>query len=207
MTNKKMTQMHNKAMHRSEALQRSQRRRKRARIVLPVIVALGVLALGIGIFAANRQANDPRLNLDAVKRFNVPRQAQHVEGPVNYPQKPAVGGDHAGQWQNCGFYSQPIRNENAVHSLEHGAVWIGYSPDLPEEEIDRLESLAANEDLALVSPVADMEAPVVASSWGRQLAVDSASDPRLKKFLDRFVNGPLTPEPGASCSGGVSSAG
>src|SRR5215208_5439695 len=52
----------------------------------------------------------------------------HVRGRINYPQNPPVGGPHNPVWQKCGFYSKPVRNEHAVHSMEHGAVWITYRP-------------------------------------------------------------------------------
>jgi hypothetical protein len=66
----------------------------------------------------------------------------HVKGSVDYRQSPPVGGDHASIWQNCGFYSGPVRNETAVHSMEHGAVWITYRPGLPTEQVDKLRELA-----------------------------------------------------------------
>jgi uncharacterized protein DUF3105 len=66
----------------------------------------------------------------------------HVKGSVDYRQGPPVGGDHASIWQNCGFYSGPVRNETAVHSMEHGAVWITYRPGLPTEQVDKLRELA-----------------------------------------------------------------
>ena len=66
----------------------------------------------------------------------------HVKGSVDYMQSPPVGGDHASIWQNCGFYSEPVRNETAVHSMEHGAVWITYRPGLPTEQVDKLRELA-----------------------------------------------------------------
>src|SRR5215212_3432936 len=53
----------------------------------------------------------------------------HVDGPVEYPQTPPVGGNHSPVWQNCHYYDTSVPNERAVHSLEHGAVWITYSPD------------------------------------------------------------------------------
>ena len=60
-------------------------------------------------------------------------ERDHVETAVEYPQTPSVGGDHNPAWQNCGFYDSEVAPENATHSLEHGAVWIGYSPDLADD--------------------------------------------------------------------------
>ena len=88
--------------------------------------------------------------------------------PVSYPQRPPVGGDHSPIWQNCGFYDDPIANENGVHSLEHGVVWITYRPDLSQDQVNALRRLARNERHILVSPFPGLPAPVVASAWGRQ---------------------------------------
>jgi hypothetical protein len=125
----------------------------------------------------------------------------HVDGPVTYPQVPPVGGPHNPVWMNCGIYDKPIPNENAVHSLEHGAVWITYLPDLPEAAVEQLRGLVRGHDHALLSPYPGLPAPVVASAWGVQLRATGADDPRLAKFVATYENGPQTPEPGAVCSG------
>ncbi len=128
----------------------------------------------------------------------------HSEDPISYEQDPPVGGNHAPTWLPCGFYDQPVASEQAVHSLEHGAVWITYQPDLPDEQVEVLRKLAEDESFVLVSPYPDLLAPVVASAWGRQLAIDSATDPDLQQFVSAFQQGPQTPEPGAPCTGGTS---
>ena len=127
----------------------------------------------------------------------------HVDGPVQYAQTPPVGGDHAPVWQNCGFYREPVANENAVHSLEHGAVWVTYSPDLPAPQVDILRDLAADQSYVLVSAYPGLPAPVVASAWGVQLRLPSAGDRRLRTFVDRYRQSPRAPEPGAPCSGAL----
>ena len=50
---------------------------------------------------------------------------------VAYNRFPPVGGPHDGTWANCNgiVYATAVRNENMVHTLEHGAVWITYNPD------------------------------------------------------------------------------
>lgn len=128
---------------------------------------------------------------------------QHVSGPVSYPQTPPVGGPHSPLWQNCGIYDEPIPNEQAVHSLEHGAVWITYLPTLAADEIDRLRQLAREQSHLLLSPYPDLPAPIVASAWGVQLKLDRADDARLSRFIGDFVNNPAAPEPGAPCNNSV----
>jgi hypothetical protein len=129
---------------------------------------------------------------------------QHTEGPVEYDQNPPVGGMHSPVLQNCGFYDEPVGNEHAVHSLEHGAVWITYDPDLPASDVAKLEALAEDHDYLLISPYEGVPSPVVASAWGVQLQLEGVDDPYLIAFIDYFEQGPQNPEPGAACSGGTS---
>ena len=137
-----------------------------------------------------------------VQHFEVTERA-HVQTPVIYPQTPPVGGNHAPIWQNCGFYDRPIANENAVHSLEHGAVWITYRPDVPLEEVEFLHQFARRQPYTLVSPFPDASAPVVASAWGHQLQLDSGKDPRLSQFVRLFRIDLQAPERGGPCTGGI----
>lgn len=140
---------------------------------------------------------------DAAEEVDIGEAGQHTEGEVDYEQNPPAGGEHNPVWQNCGVYEEPIRNETAVHSLEHGAVWITYRPSLPDGQVQQLEELAQGESYVLVSPMEDLPSPIVASAWGNQLQVQEASDESLEQFKSAFIQGPQTPEPGAACSGGV----
>lgn len=148
-------------------------------------------------------------NRAAIVVFDIARYSRSVaEGLGRYEQTPPVGGNHAGVWQNCGFYSEPIVAEQGVHSMEHGAAWITYRSDLPADQVDRLRSLAEGESFVLVSAWdSGLPTPVVASAWGRQLEATSASGPRLEEFVRAFQVGPNTPEPGAPCTAGVGDPG
>jgi hypothetical protein len=124
--------------------------------------------------------------------------AGHSELPVNYPQVPPVGGLHNPIWQQCGFYAEAVPSEKAVHSLEHGAIWITYRPDLPQAEIDALATLGRSRNLVLVSRWdSGLPAPVVVTAWGRQLRLQSPSDPRLLEFVRLYAN--QGPEINAPC--------
>ncbi len=126
----------------------------------------------------------------------------HVTGTVLYPQTPPVGGDHNATPLTCGGYEKPVPNENAaVHSLEHGAVWITYQPGLAAVQLAALKGLVRGNDYRLLSPYTALPAPIVVTAWGTQLSVSSADDPRLAKFVRVYTQGPTTPEPGAVCQG------
>lgn len=129
--------------------------------------------------------------------------AEHTTDSVNYAQNPPAGGDHNPAFLNCGIYDQPVKSENAVHSLEHGAVWVTYQPDLPQSQVDKLRQMVRGHSHLLLSPYPNLPAPVVASAWGIQLQLPGADDSRLARFLKKYEQGPQTPERGAECSGGT----
>jgi len=142
---------------------------------------------------------------DDVKTYDVGPAGKHPSGDVDYEQSPPAGGPHNPVWQNCGFYDEPVSDENAVHSLEHGAVWITYSPDLPQDQVDELKNISDSESYVLVSPYPDLPSntPVVASAWGKQVGLSGSDDPDLESFIQAYRQGPQTPEPGAVCTGGT----
>ncbi|HEY7053289.1 MAG TPA: DUF3105 domain-containing protein [Mycobacterium sp.] len=168
--------------------------------IVPTAAVLIAVALGGGVAAA--APNDKAtVEPPGVQTFPIPDR-HHVQGTVDYPQNPPVGGPHNPVWQNCGFYSHPVTNENAVHSLEHGVVWITYAPDLPAAAVTTLRSLATQPHL-LISAYVGLPSPVVASAWGKQLQLDDATDPRLQAFVDAFSFGQQAPEPHGPCERGV----
>jgi hypothetical protein len=125
-----------------------------------------------------------------------------VEGPVEYDRLPPTNGDHDPLWQNCGFYDEPIEDRHAVHSMDHGVVWITYREDLPAEQVGELRPYG-EERYVIVSPYTEQEAPVIATSWRVQLELDGADDPRLREFVDQFRVSEIAPLSGNRCVGGV----
>ncbi len=129
--------------------------------------------------------------------------ALHVEGRVYSPDEVPAGGEHAPVWINCGFYANQVPAENVVHALEHGAVWLSYQPNIPQQSIETLRGFARPLEKVVVSPVPGQTAPVMATAWGFQLELQSADDHRLEQFVNEFAGALTAPEPGGACSGGV----
>ena len=126
---------------------------------------------------------------------------KHVRGRVAYAQVPPVGGDHDDVWLECGRYDKPLPNENAVHDLEHGVVWITYRPDMSASDVALLADSLPTE--GIMSPYDGLPAPAVVTVWGIQLQLTGADDPRLPLFIEEYGDGASSPEPGASCAGGA----
>ena len=122
--------------------------------------------------------------------------------PIEYDRSPPTNGDHDPLWQNCGVYEEPIKDRHAVHSLDHGIVWITHQPDLPANQTEELRSYGSEENV-IVSPYPGQDAPVTVTSWRVQLELEDATDPRLRRFVDGFRNSELAPLSGNRCTLGV----
>lgn len=127
----------------------------------------------------------------------------HVEGALHGEGEVPAGGEHNPVWLNCGYYDSEVDSEFAVHSLEHGAVWITYDPSIGQEAVDQLRGLVRRDRKIIVSPVASLEDPVLVTAWANQLHLDSADDARIDQFVNEFAGSSDAPEPGGSCRGGV----
>lgn len=125
----------------------------------------------------------------------------HRPDRITYPMNPPVGGDHNPAWLNCGVYTVTLPAELAVHSLEHGAVWITYLPDLPADQVTTLKALTKAGDFRLLSPNPGQDSPIIMTAWGVQLKLQSTDDPRVQEFIGRYENPTDGPEYGAPCSG------
>ncbi|MEV3994973.1 DUF3105 domain-containing protein [Streptomyces halstedii] len=129
----------------------------------------------------------------------------HVTTEVTYPMEPPVGGDHNPAWLNCDgvVYEKAVPNVNAVHALEHGAVWVTYNGKAADADVRELASRVEKTAYALMSPYEGQAGAVMLTAWGKQVTVDGAEDPRVEQFFTKYVQGAQTPEPGAPCTGGV----
>jgi Protein of unknown function (DUF3105) len=177
-----------------------------AATVAMVVFAGAVIGYAVHQVQAKNGTKPDALAADAAKietisLVNFPSR-NHVTTPVNYPQSPPMGGDHDAEWADCTgtVYASPIRNENAVHGLEHGAVWVTYQPGISAAELDSLKRRVNGINYMMLSPYPGLKTKVSLQSWGHQLFVDSTDDPRIDRFItDLRVNSATAPEFGASC--------
>jgi len=175
----------------------ARQQRSRNMLILLPVVAIVLALLAVVAYRAWQP------EIEGITKVAAAPGSQHDDQlQIAFGGLPPLGGPHASQWQNCGIYTEPVLPQYAIHSMEHGAVWISYNPDLPEDQVAALQALVRGQSEILLSPYPDQTGPIVLSVWDRQLTVNAADDNRISTFIDRYRNR-SGPEAGASCTGGI----
>lgn len=170
------------------------------------VVVFAAAVISYAVIQVNRSKEnevESKDEIDGIETFDYAAGQDHVTTEVDYTESPPVGGPHDGNWADCTgtVYDVDIRHENAVHGLEHGAVWITYNPDqVSDADVATLAELVEGENGRMLSPYAGLDSPISLQSWNNQLKVDSVDDIRIQQFADflTFRTGEF-PEPGATC--------
>jgi hypothetical protein len=100
----------------------------------------------------------------------------------DYQTNPPTSGPHNPDWYEDGVYepgSTP-RLGMLVHTLEHGRINVQYKPGTPQETVDRLEALLAEQSegyhMLLYENTTGMDAQVAASAWGHLVTCPRMND-------------------------------
>jgi hypothetical protein len=180
-------------------LRRQQVEREKRMRALRIWIPIGVVALGMVALLLARLTEGEVEGAVFVEAAIANQHDEDIE--YGFGGIPPTGGVHRPTWQNCGIYDQPVAAEYAIHSLEHGAVWVTYHPDLPAEDVITLQDLVRGQSYVILSPYPDQDAQLVLTAWDVQLQLDSVADERIQQFIDRYqrTRGPES----AACSGGI----
>ncbi|MFR9729599.1 DUF3105 domain-containing protein [Saccharopolyspora sp. MS10] len=156
-------------------------------------------------FKPSQENPDPSKGIPGVEFADYPGQ-QHVtpQQRVAYDKTPPFGGPHDGIWADCTgvVYPNPVRTENMVHSLEHGAIWIAYDPArIDEAGREKLARRVDGTNYSMMSPYPGMDSPISVQSWGHRLKLDDPDDPRIDQFFAALKENPnnVYPEVGGAC--------
>jgi hypothetical protein len=188
-----------KALVEKRRAEAAQRRRRRNLITL-VAGLLLVAALAAAVVSQLGKARLPS-TIEGLRTFSGLSRDHALDIDLQDEGRPPAGGAHHPQWQNCGVYREPVETINGLHSLEHGAVWLSYHPDLPAEQVALLEAFADDDPFVLVSPYPGQESPIIATAWGAQVDIEQAPDGRIDLFVQTYRD--AGPEAGAVCAGGL----
>lgn len=185
--------------------QRNIARRKRNKTLAWVLSGVGAVAV-VGLVVASfiltprpvtYESANGSMSIAGVETFE--HVTEHVMETVDYDENPPAGGPHSPRWLTCDVYQEPVKNEYAVHSLEHGAVWVTYDPtQVDEETVGKLAALTPD-TYAILSPYEGMDTPIALSAWNAQLKLDAFDEGKVKDFYTNYWRSNQVPEPGAMC--------
>ncbi len=190
-----MTSRGKKASRREERREAARARARRRRLLILVsVIGLSAVLIAFLVFRPTPE------ELTAVETFPAQGRSHLSEGEAapNYNSDPPTSGDHSPSAAPCGIYTQEIPDVLQVHNLEHGTIVVQYSPDLPSEQIEDLESFARSKPShILLAPRAGMDHPVVLTSWTRMLRLDDLDVDAADLYYEEFVFS--GPEVGVPC--------
>ncbi len=171
---------------------------KKAFIVSGILVVI----LGLAVFLYMQDVENSKLTVNE-QATETPAIGQEIEnqgqGHINpgtlqpYNSNPPTSGPHYAQAANWGVYSNPLEDEQAVHNLEHGGIWISYK-DIDEETKTLLENIAkANRGSVIMSPRPNNDSKIAIASWTRLEKLESYDEAKILEFIRANKN--KSPEP------------
>lgn len=150
-------------------------------VVVAAVIAGGIYWLSIIIQKSN--SSRPGEAISILGRTHISVGDAHEE----YNSNPPTSGSHAGpaRW---GFSNAELPDENLIHNLEHGGIWISYK-NLDERSIDILRKIAReNSRSVVVTPREKNDVNVAVASWGRLLKLDSVDEVQIIDFIRKNKN-------------------
>lgn len=154
------------------------------------IVAIILVIYGLSLLISHMTTPLPGESFDIQGRDHIPVGSSHPD----YNSNPPTSGSHYAQPTDWGVYQEKLNDENVIHSMEHGGIWISYQPSIDEETKEKLEAIGKKYSGSIViSPRSANNAPIALASWGRLEKLFSFDENRIVEFIKRNKN--KSPEP------------
>ena len=171
-------------------------------VLIPTVLILGVgiwffsrpsvlgekgMAEGTGDakLAAVSKPVEGTVEYDIVGRNHI---AQGTPGS-GYNSNPPTSGPHWNGPAKNGNHDSPLADEQALHNLEHGYVWISYKGDVSDDVKNKLKEIVGGDDWKVIlSPRDADETKIALAAWGRVLKMDEPDYDKVKDFIKTYRN-------------------
>lgn len=182
----------------------AQRRQQRRRLALLGVIGAAAAGLAV-IFVVMIRQPEPTAPTGsstalAGRAFPIEGRTHVPEGTeVQYRTSPPSSGDHWPEPAPWGIYREPLPDEQLVHNLEHGGIWISYE-GIDQATRRRLERLAGRyPEAVILTPRPENDRRVFLVSWGRIDELATFEEQRIVAFISANIN--KSPEPLATLPG------
>lgn len=157
------------------------------------IVAIVVVIVAVLLAIRSSQLPDVDMNAVADNSVSFPILGQtHIpEGSPrpNYNSNPPTSGDHYVYTIPAGVYDQTPPDENLVHNLEHGHIWLSYRDADDAETISALVTIQEQfPNWVVVTYRPENDSRIAVASWGRLLSLEEPDEDQILAFILRYRN-------------------
>jgi|SRR3989344_1025956 len=161
--------------------------RKAGRVVIYLIILL-LVVFGIYKLATKKSVSPPGQFYEAQSREHIDIGATHPA----YNSNPPSGGWHYNAPAQTGIYDKELPDEQIIHNLEHGHIWLAYKPNLAPDQIGELAEIAKDYGLRIImTPRAANDSPIAVVAWEHVYKldrVDEATEEQIKAFVAAYRN-------------------
>jgi len=148
-----------------------------------VVVGFGFWMFVLPMFQASNAPNSSEVRgefFPAQTRQHIAMGATHPD----YNSDPPTGGWHYGNSVQTGIYDKEFADEQTIHNMEHGHVWITYRPDLDKETIEKLADIAKSYGSKIImAPRAKNSVPIALAAWEYLLKLDNFDGSQITGFI------------------------
>ncbi|OGY47398.1 MAG: hypothetical protein A3J65_00945 [Candidatus Buchananbacteria bacterium RIFCSPHIGHO2_02_FULL_45_11b] len=198
---------HDRQERRRQEKEAERRARKKARSARAfrnyAMAVLVIAAAASGIYLLAKSAAPKE---EDFSRAIPVMEASHIAAGSRLPEytsNPPTSGPHYSQTARSGFRDEAIPDQNIIHNLEHGDIWIAYHPRLADEIKEELKQFGAAK--VIITPREANETDIALAAWGRldTFNLDGKALPveRITDFIKRYAN--QGPEKVPQASGGI----
>ncbi len=156
------------------------------KLIWPVIIALLVFLTIWWIYNQFPKGQDYSIKFSNQGQEHISNGAAHPD----YNSNPPTSGWHYAKPADERFYDKELPDEQLIHNLEHGDIWIAYKPDLSKEMTKQLKSFAGF--MAIVTPRVKNDTDIALVAWGRldKFNVENGKldKQRIRDFILRYQN-------------------
>ena len=161
------------------------------RIIKWVVVVAAIITLGYGWVFLARQGEQSRRGVE----FAIQGRQHIAVGAAlpSYNSNPPTSGWHYAEPASWGMYQTELPDEQVIHNLEHGGIWISYK-DLDTDTTAKLEDLARRfPNSVIITPRVSNDSKIALASWGRLEKLEIFDEAEILAFIKTNKN--KSPEP------------
>lgn len=119
-----------------------------------------------------------------------------------YNSNPPTSGPMYEKSTDCKVYTETVKDESVMHSLEHGAVWLTYKDKNDAALAEQLKKIVEDQSKVILSPRAANESKIAVASWNRLLKLDSIDEEKIVNYIKLYKSSKEAPEGTGACSMG-----